>query len=92
MPQPINFEWDNANKEKSWRKHKVSIKECEQAFLDEKRQSWKDFPHSKHEPRYILLGATEDKRILFIVFTIRAAWLRVISARDASKKERKIYL
>jgi len=92
LPEPIVFEWDEGNQNKSWLKHKVSTKECEEAFQDPKRRSWKDFPHSKNEPRYIMLGAAQNRRILFIVFTIRKISVRVISARNASKNERKIYL
>jgi uncharacterized DUF497 family protein len=43
------------------------------------------------EPRYYVLGRTNDERHLFIVFTIRKNKIRVISARDMSRKERRIY-
>ena len=92
LPEPIAFEWDESNREKNWHKHRVLIKECEEVFEDEKRQSWKDILHSKNEPRYIMLGSSQAKRILFVVFTIRNLRVRVVSARDASKRERELYL
>jgi|SRR6266404_5456696 len=91
LPEPITFEWDEANKEKSWKKHKVSTKESEQAFFDGSRRLWKDILHSKKELRYIVLGKTEESRLLFIVFTIRRRTVRVISARDADRRERQMY-
>jgi uncharacterized DUF497 family protein len=50
-----------------------------------------DDAHSQKEPRYYVLGHTIAGRRLFIAFTIREDKIRVISARDMSKKERKIY-
>ena len=47
--------------------------------------------HSEKEPRYYVLGHTIAGRRLFIAFTVREEKIRVISARDMSKKERKIY-
>jgi uncharacterized DUF497 family protein len=50
-----------------------------------------DESHSKFEPRYYVLGRSNDGRHLFIVFTIRRNKIRVISARNMSKRERRIY-
>jgi hypothetical protein len=50
-----------------------------------------DEVHSKVEARYYVLGQTNAGRRLFIVFTIRNEKIRVISARDMSKRERMIY-
>ena len=50
-----------------------------------------DYKHSIKENRYYVLGKTNAKRKLFIVFTIRNNRIRIISARDMNKKERKIY-
>jgi hypothetical protein len=47
--------------------------------------------HSKFEPRYYVLGKSNDGRHLFIVFTIRRNKIRVISARNMSRRERRIY-
>jgi len=50
-----------------------------------------DKKHSEIETRFYALGHTDLDRKLFIVFTIRNKKIRIISARDMSKKERKIY-
>lgn len=91
LPDPILFIWDAGNTEKSAAKHKVYPTEAEQAFFDQYRKLWKDVPHSRMEPRYILLGQSDTLQILFIVFTVRADRVRVISARPANKKERIMY-
>jgi len=84
------FDWDSGNIEKTWLKHKVSPVECEQVFFN-KALFAEDVKHSQREKRYYALGLTNNKRPLFVAFTIRRSLIRVISARDMSKKERKIY-
>ncbi len=85
------FQWDKGNIEKNWLKHKVFNSECEQVFFNEPLIVADDVKHSKKEKRWFVLGRTELGRKLFIVFTIRNKLLRVISAREMTKKERKIY-
>lgn len=85
------FEWDQANIKKSWLKHKVSAVECEQIFFNEPLLVVEDLKHSQRERRYHALGRTDSGRLLFVAFTIRKSLIRVISARDMSKKERSIY-
>ncbi len=85
------FDWDKGNKSKNKIKHNVIPKEAEQAFLDKKSATFEDKEHSQLEKRYKLLGMTKRKRLLHITFTIRGGKVRVISARDMSRKERKIY-
>ncbi len=90
LPGCTGFQWDEDNVEKNWRKHKVSPVECEQVFYN-KALFAEDVKHSQREKRYYALGLTDDKRLLFVAFTIRKNLIRVISARNMSKKERKIY-
>ena len=87
----IGVEWDEGNKIKNLTKHKVSQDECEEVFFDSSRKIQKDLFHSRDEERYILLGHTKQKRLLYIIFTIRKEKVRIISARDINKKERKLY-
>lgn len=91
IPKPLAFEWDEHNKEKNWVKHQVDYKECEQAFKNKPQAIFEDLIHSRTESRYTLLSFTDNKRYLFISFTIRAQKIRIISARDQDKKERRIY-
>ncbi len=85
------FDWDQDNIEKNWLKHKVSLFECEQVFFNQPLVVQDDLKHSQKETRYYVLGQTDSNRLLFIVFAIRKNLIRVISARDMSKKERQVY-
>lgn len=82
------FEWDRANVLKNWIKHKVSTKECEEVFFNEPLVVVNDEKHSQIENRYLALGATNENRLLSLIFTLRSNKIRIISARDQNKKER----
>ena len=84
------FEWDKHNAEKIWNKHHVTPSECEQIFFNLPIIA-DDEKHSKKEKRYYALGHTDIHRLLFVVFTIREDSIRIISARNMSRKERKVY-
>jgi uncharacterized DUF497 family protein len=85
------FQWDAGNLGKNWDLHKVAHAECEQPFLNRPVLVAADEKHSTREQRYAALGQTNDGRMLAIVFTIRGHLVRVISARDMSRRERRIY-
>jgi len=87
----VGFEWDENNREKNWEKHQVATGECEEMFFNLPLLLQADLAHSQEEPRYYALGHTIAGRRLFIAFTVRENKIRVISARDMSKKERRIY-
>jgi len=85
------FDWDDNNREKNWDKHGVLASECEEVFFNLPLLLQPDTSHSQKEARYYVLGQTIIGRRLFVAFTIRGEKIRVISARDMSKKERSIY-
>ena len=85
------FEWNSGNENKNWIKHEVSISECEQIFFNRPLVVNVNYKHSDIESRFYALGHTDLGRELFIVFTIRNSKVRDISARDMSKKEKKLY-
>ena len=91
IPKPVSFEWDKANSDKNWAKHKVSLKECEQVFFNKPVKLFRDPKHSQIEERLLAYGITNSKRQLTLVFTIRTNKIRIISARDQSKNERGVY-
>lgn len=91
LPVPISFDWDEGNHEKNWKKHGVDLKECEQVFFDSQIKFFEDPEHSTTENRFLAYGQTEKERKLVLVFTIRRQKIRIISARDQSKKERSVY-
>ena len=86
------FQWDDANVQKNWSKHHVTPPECEQVFFNQPLVVGDDQKHSLEEKRYYVLGQTDAGRLLFVAFVIRDTFIRVISARDMSQKERKVYL
>ena len=85
------FEWDKGNLLKNWEKHGVSAPEREQIFFNRPLLTGSDEKHSQREARFYALGQTDTGRLLFIVFTVRNNLVRVISARDMNRKERKVY-
>lgn len=89
--KPLEFDWDEYNKDKNWEKHRVDFRECEQVFFNEPVKFFPDPKHSKTEKRLVAYGKTNKGRKLTVVFTIRNKKVRVISARPMSRKERRIY-
>ncbi len=85
------FEWDDGNQHKSVHKHRVSIEETEQIFLNQSLFVYEDIAHSKTEQRYRVLGKTNTGRLLHASFTLRSNLIRIISARPMNKKEREFY-
>lgn len=86
------FEWDDGNAGKSWRRHHVSDGECEQVFFNEPLVAAVDAEHSQDEDRILVLGKTDSGRRLFVVCTVRGDLVRVISAREMTKREREAYI
>ena len=85
------FDGDSANREKNWQRHRVAWWECEEVFFNQPLYISPDIRHSLKEERYYALGKTTQGRRLFVVFTRRRNSIRVISARDMHKKERRVY-
>lgn len=85
------FEWDAGNAPKVLARHQVEPGECEQAFFREPFVASSDETHSGVEPRWRALGQTLAERRLYLVFTVRGTFIRVIAARDMNRKERKDY-
>ncbi len=87
----VGFQWDEANRDKNWYLHQVTDSECEQIFFNAPLILAPDARHSSGEARYYVLGRTDANRWLFVAFTIRENYIRVISARDMNQKEAKKY-
>lgn len=91
LPKPITFEWDKGNTDKNSVKHKVTNQETEEIFNNKPFIVSKDVKHSQVEERFQALGITNKQRKLFVSFVVRNDRVRVISARDISKKEEVVY-
>jgi uncharacterized DUF497 family protein len=87
----IGFDWDEANTDKDWERHRVTPQEAEDVFFHEPLVVRSDQRHSKAEKRYYALGQTAAGRRLFVAFTVRRKRVRVISVRDMNRNETEVY-
>lgn len=78
----ITFEWDSENLDKSYLKHGILPKETEEVFFEEE---------SVVLPGFIIVGTSQNKLNLFIVFTLRGSKVRVISVRKMHREEVERY-
>jgi len=91
LPEELVFDWDQGNLNKNRLKHNVTWEECEEIFYNEPLLVNPDIKHSQQEVRYKVLGQTNLGRGLLLAFTFRNDKIRVISARDQSRKETNVY-
>jgi hypothetical protein len=85
------FEWDPNKAKENLETHGISFDEASTAFRDTLSLAIYDPLHSEEEDRFVLIGNSHRNRLLVIVHTERADCIRLISARKATKKERKQY-
>ena len=85
------FEWDAEKAESNARKHGVTFDEASTAFGDPLSLLMHDPDHSAEEQRYLLLGMSNRRRLLVVAFAERPPRTRLISARRASRPERRCY-
>ena len=87
----ISLEWDRSKADSNMRKHGVSFEEATGAFYDALSRTIADPIHSTGEARFVLLGVSRAGRLLVVSHLDRGRTIRIISARPASRKERKAY-
>lgn len=85
----MKFEWDEEKNIINKEKHKISFETAAHVFDDPDCIEMYDFEHSLDEDRFIALGKVGD--VLFVVYTERKDFIRLISARLATNAERRIY-
>ena len=85
------FEWDPEKAKDNFETHGISFDEASTAFGDTLSLVIYDPLHSEEEDRFVLIGNSYRNRLLVIIHTEREDYVRLISARKASKKERKQY-
>lgn len=85
------FEWDPKKASTNCFKHEVTFEEASTIFSDNSSLTIDNPLHSLHEKRFITIGISAKGRVLVVVHTERGENIRIISARLASKKERKQY-
>lgn len=87
----MNFEWDSEKAAENLERHRISFEEAATAFGDPLSITIGDPDHSEAEDRYVLLGMTFRGRLVVVVHTDRGENVRLISARLASRRERRSY-
>ena len=90
------FSWDVRKALVNYEKHAVAFEEAATVFVDPAGLDWADAAHSAYERRHKRLGRSVAGRILLLVYTVKRTphgqeTIRIISARQASRKERKAY-
>ena len=85
------FHWDETKARRNLRKHRISFEEACSAFGDPFSVTIQDPEHSRGEKRYILMGETFGHKLVVVAHTERGSDIRIISARLASKRERRAY-
>ena len=86
----MDFEWDPAKARSNFTKHGISFSDVEPAFYDQFAISMPD-PGASSEERSVLVGMDAIGRVVVVVYTYRGNSIRIISARAATKAERKTY-
>jgi uncharacterized DUF497 family protein len=87
----MKFDWDPKKAEFNLKKHKVSFEEATTVFFDDLAKITFDPDHSDDEHRQILIGHSHNRRLLFVIHVSieEKNTIRIISARKATKRERK---
>ncbi len=87
----MRFEWDSVKAAQNLRKHRVSFREAVSVFYDPLATTGADPDHSEDEKRFVTFGMSSAGRLLAVSHTERGEGVRIISARRATRSERRIY-
>ncbi len=87
----MDFEWNPQKAEINSKKHGVSFEEASSVFGDTLSVTYPDPKHSINEERFIMIGLSDRQRVLVISHMYRGETVRIISARPATKRERRFY-
>jgi uncharacterized protein len=87
----MQFEWNLDKATSNLKKHDVSFNEASTVFNDPLSVTFPDPDHSYGEERYVIIGLSRASRILIVHHTDRADHVRIISAREATRNERRFY-
>jgi uncharacterized DUF497 family protein len=87
----LTFEWDPKKAEANRTTHGIDFGEALTVFRDPLARIFEDEEHSQTEPREIIIGHSVKQRLVLVCFTVRETRIRIISARRATRHERKDY-
>jgi uncharacterized DUF497 family protein len=88
---PMRFEWDAGKAARNLTKHGLSFQEAATVLGDPLSVTFADPDHSRSEDRFITIGHTRRGRLVLVAHADRGTNVRIISAREATTRERKIY-
>ncbi len=87
----MRFDWDEGKAGRNLAKHGVSFQEAATVFSDTLGWTYPDSLHSEAERRWITIGLSEQHRLLVVAHSEGSGAIRIISAREATRKERRFY-
>lgn len=87
----MKFEWDPIKANANEQKHGVTFDEASTVFGDDLSVSGRDLDHSVGENRFVTFGLSSQGRVLVVAHTDRGNVIRIVSARPATRKEKRIY-
>lgn len=89
----IEFRWDLSKARRNLKVHGVAFEEAKSVFYDDYARQYYDEDHSDEEDRFLMLGVSNQSRILLVCHceVESESVIRIISARKATAKERKLY-
>jgi len=87
----LEFEWDPDKADSNLKKHGVAFQDAATVFGDPLSMTFDDPDHSDDEDRFLTIGTSSEGRLLIVSHTDRGDGIRIISARRAARRERRIY-
>lgn len=91
MNLELEFEWDPLKAAANLAKHRVSFEAAATVFGDPLGRIVADPRHSTEEERFVLLGLSQDEHLLAVMYVDRGQAIRIVSARRATRRERRNY-
>lgn len=85
------FTWDSGKAAANLKKHGVDFREAATVFDDPLSTTYPDVDHSSSERRFVMIGASAPSRVLVVAYTEQGTAVRIISARLATRRERRFY-
>jgi len=87
----VVFKWDPRKASANLRKHRIDFHEASTVLNDPLSTTFPDAEHSSQELRFVTVGMSSRERILVVVHAEEGGNLRIISAREATRQERRFY-
>lgn len=85
------FTWDVRKAAANLKKHGIDFREAATIFQDPLSATFPDVDHSKSEQRFLTIGETPRRRVLVVAHTEEGDTIRIISAREATQREKRFY-